>query len=130
MKTILKSLFASLFVLTNLFWAQAFAAGSISVDELANQIDAGKAPLVIDVRSEDEYLAGHVPGARLIPHTQIAEYLDGLAGQKDDTIVLYCRSGKRAGMAAETMESAGFKGITILDGSFQAWQAAGKTVAK
>ncbi len=129
MKTILKSLFATL-LLSVLLASQAFAAGTMSVDDLAAKIDAGKAPLIIDVRSEDEFLAGHVPGARLIPHTQMAEYLDGLAGQKDDTIVLYCRSGKRAGMAAETLEKAGFKGVTVLDGSFQAWQAAGKPVAK
>lgn len=130
MKTFLKPLFTALLVLTSLLAGQAFAAGTMSVDELAGKIEAGKAPLIIDVRSEDEYLAGHVPGARLIPHTQVGEYLESLAGQKNDTIVLYCRSGKRAGAAAETLEKAGFKGITLLDGSFQAWQAAGKTVAK
>lgn len=130
MKTLYTTFATSLVLAANLLLTSAFAAGTISVDELSSQINAGKAPLVIDVRSEDEYLAGHVPGARLIPHTQIGDYLEGLAGQKDDTIVLYCRSGKRAGMAADTLEKAGFKGITILDGSFEGWQAAGKAVAK
>lgn len=130
MKITSRSIFAGLVVLSSLLFGQAFAAGSISPNDLASQISAGKAPLIIDVRSEDEYLAGHVPGARLIPHTQMADYVEGLAAQKDDTIVLYCRSGKRAGMAAEVLEKAGFKGITILDGSFEGWQAAGKTVAK
>lgn len=110
--------------------AQAFAAGSISVDALASQVEAGTAPMIIDVRSEDEYLAGHVPGARLIPHDQVGEYLGDLASMKDEPVVLYCRSGKRAGMAAEVLESNGFSQITILDGSFQAWSAAGKPVAK
>ena len=108
----------------------ALAAGSISVDQLDQQISAGKAPMIIDVRTEDEFLAGHVPGARLIPHTRMADYAKTLAGMKDEPIVLYCKSGKRAGMAAETLEKAGFSKIEILDGSFQAWQAAGKKIVK
>lgn len=108
----------------------SFAAETISVDELAAQVNAGKAPMIIDVRSEDEFLAGHIPNARLIPHTQISDYVEGLSAQKDETIVLYCKSGKRAGMAADALEEAGFKKITILDGSYQAWSAAGNKVVK
>ena len=120
----------ALFFAAALASGQVFAAGSISVDELASQIEAGKAPMVIDVRSEDEYLAGHVPGARLIPHDKMAKYLDSLSAMKEDTLVLYCRSGKRAGMAAEILEANGFNEVTILEGSFEAWSDAGKPVAK
>lgn len=108
----------------------ALAAGSISVEELDSQMKAGKAPLVIDVRAEGEFLAGHVPGARLIPHTQMQDYVDSLSALKDEPIVLYCRSGKRAGMASEVLENAGFSNILILDGSYMAWEAAGKPVRK
>ena len=120
----------ALFVVTALLAGQAFAAGTITVDQLASQIEAGKAPLVIDVRSEDEYLAGHVPGARLIPHDKMSDYVGSLAAMKEDTIVLYCRSGKRAGAAAEVLEANGFSKVTILEGSFEAWSGAGKPVAK
>jgi len=108
----------------------ALAAGSITADELDRQMKAGKAPLVIDVRGEEEYLAGHIPGARLIPHTQMGEYVEGLSALKDEPIVVYCRSGKRAGMAAEVLENAGFTKIQILEGSYQGWEAAGKPVKK
>ena len=108
----------------------ALAAGSITADELDSQMKAGKAPLVIDVRGEEEYLAGHIPGARLIPHTQMGEYVEGLSALKDEPIVVYCRSGKRAGMAAEVLENAGFTKIQILEGSYQGWEAAGKPVKK
>jgi rhodanese-related sulfurtransferase len=104
------------------------AADSISVDALAERIDAGKAPMIIDVRSEDEYLAGHVPGAQLIPHDQMSSYVESLAAHKDTEIVLYCKSGRRAGMAGDVLEEAGFSNLKILDGSFQAWSAAGKPV--
>jgi rhodanese-related sulfurtransferase len=106
----------------------ALAAGSISVEALAERIANGKAPMIIDVRSEDEYLAGHVPGAQLIPHDQMGSYVEGLSANKDAEIVLYCKSGRRAGMASDVLEAAGFSNLKILDGSFQAWSAAGKPV--
>lgn len=108
----------------------ALAAGSISVEELDSQMKAGKAPLVIDVRDEEEYLAGHIPGARLIPHQQMGEYVEGLSALKDEPIVVYCRSGKRSGEAAEVLEKAGFNKVMILEGSYPGWAAAGKPVKK
>lgn len=106
------------------------AADTISVDTLASQIDQGKAPMVIDVRTENEYLAGHLPNARLIPYTQMPDYADNLSSLKEQPLVLYCRSGKRAGIAAETLEKAGFKGVLILEGSYEAWRTAGKKTVK
>src|SRR5690606_10889218 len=106
------------------------AAGSITIDELDRQMKAGKAPLVIDVRTEEEYLAGHIPGARLIPHTQVADYLEGLSALKNEPIVVYCKSGKRSGEAAEVLEKAGFSKVRILEGSYPGWEAAGKPVKK
>lgn len=120
----------SLALSATLLTSQSFAAGTISVDELATQVKAGKAPIIIDVRSEDEFLAGHLPNARLIPHTQIGDYVEGLSAQKDETIVLYCQSGTRADTAAGVLEKAGFKKVTILDGSYKAWTAAGNKVVK
>lgn len=107
-----------------------FAADTISVDELAAKVNAGTAPMIIDVRSEDEFLAGHLPNARLIPHQQIGDYVEGLSTQKDETVVLYCKSGKRAGLAADALEKAGFSKVTILEGSYQAWTASGNKVVK
>ena len=124
----IKSLFASAALL--LLAQLSFAAGTISVNDLAQKIDAGKAPMIIDVRSEDEYLAGHVPNAKLIPHDKIGDYTDSLAAQKDEPIVVYCKSGKRANAAVDALEKAGLKKISVLEGSFDAWQSAGKPVSK
>lgn len=111
----------TLVLLLTLATSFAWAAGTISPQQLNEQIEAGKAPLVIDVRSEEEYLNGHVPGARLIPHDQIGEYLDTLSTHKDDRIVVYCRSGNRTKQAIEKLEQAGFEHIIELEGSFQGW---------
>jgi len=112
----------------SLFSLSALAAENVSVDTLAAQISSGKAPLVIDVRTEDEFLAGHIPGARLIPHDEMSNYLDSLSAFKDEPILVYCRSGQRAASAVKTLEDAGFKKIQVLEGSFPGWQAGGHKV--
>ncbi|PKM22204.1 MAG: rhodanese-like domain-containing protein, partial [Gammaproteobacteria bacterium HGW-Gammaproteobacteria-14] len=75
----MKIVASALLVLMSLFSLSALAAESVSASALAAQIKDGKAPLIIDVRSEDDLLAGRIPGARLIPHDEIGSYVDSLA---------------------------------------------------
>ncbi|EKF75827.1 rhodanese domain-containing protein [Alcanivorax hongdengensis A-11-3] len=110
--------------------SMAWAADTISVDDLAGKMAQKQGPVVIDVRNEDEFLAGHIPGAIMIPQSQIGANLEMLKAHKKEPIVVYCRSGARAAKAAAELEEAGFKKVEVLDGSFQAWQAAGKPVTK
>ena len=114
----------------SLFSLSALAAESVSVETLAAQISSGKAPLIIDVRTEDDFLAGRIPGARLIPHTEMSNYVDSLSAYKDEPILLYCRTGNRAGQAAAVLEEAGFSKVQVLEGSFPGWEAAGHKVQK
>ena len=68
----------------------------------------------IDVRSAGEFDAGHVEGAVNIPHTEIVERISEVTGDKDATLYLYCRSGRRSGIAADALAEAGFsKAINI-----------------
>lgn len=120
---------ASLLCLS-LIGGPALAAESVSVETLASQIASGKAPLIIDVRTEDDFLAGRIPGARLIPHTEIGNYVDSLSAYKDEPILLYCRTGNRSGQAAAVLEEAGFSKVQVLSESFPGWQAAGQKVQK
>jgi phage shock protein E len=64
--------------------------------------------VVIDVRTEQEFQAGHIEGALLIPHDQIAQKIGGAKINKDDHVVLYCRSGRRSGLALDTLKGMGF----------------------
>jgi rhodanese-related sulfurtransferase len=102
------------------------AAGDISSAELQQRMNNGStaAPLILDVRSVDEFQAGHLPGAINIPHTEIAARLNELPTNKDAEIVVHCLTGKRAGMAAETLTTAGFSRIRHLDGDYAGWAAA------
>lgn len=79
--------------------------------------------VVLDVRTPEEFAAGHVPGARNISHDELAARLDELTGARDKDVVLYCRSGRRSTLAEETLREAGFTRLRHLEGDFQAWQA-------
>jgi rhodanese-related sulfurtransferase len=79
-----------------------------------------KAPFVLDVRTPDEYVAGHVPGAVNIPHDQVATRLAEVPKDKD--VVLYCRSGRRAAMAGEVLSGNGYTRLQHLEGDIVGWQ--------
>lgn len=86
----------------------------------------GEADLVVlDVRTADEFAAGHVPGAVNVPHDQVEGRLAELAGAKDKEVVLYCRSGRRAQMAADVLARSGFTRLSHLQGDYPGWSEAG-----
>lgn len=64
--------------------------------------------VIIDVRSPQEFATGHVEGAINIEHTAIAQEIAKAGVNKDDTVLLYCQSGRRSGMALETLKGLGF----------------------
>lgn len=67
--------------------------------------------LVIDVRTTEEYAAGHLPYALHIPYEQIEKQLAQLELRKDRSLVLYCRSGNRAGIAYQALEKRGYTAL-------------------
>ena len=83
-------------------------------------------PLILDVRSVEEFDAGHIPGALNIPHDQVASRLAEIEGHT--AIILYCRSGRRADLVAPTISQTGAD-VRLMEGSFIAWQAAGLPIA-
>ncbi len=81
---------------------------------------------LLDVRRPDEFAAGHIPGAVNIPYDQVAARLGEIP--KDDEVVLYCHSGRRAGLAAEVLAANGYTKLAHLQGDMQGWQSAGRPV--
>lgn len=63
----------------------------------------------IDVRTSDEFNAGHLQNSAHIPYEEIAARIGEVTNDKDAVIRLYCRSGRRSGVAMETLQSLGFK---------------------
>jgi phage shock protein E len=96
----------------------------VSPQDLAARVESEDPGLVIlDVRTEEEFAAGHVPGARNVPHDQLQARLSELALLKDKEVVLYCRSGRRSHLAAQTLREAGFKRLLQLEGDYPGWEA-------
>lgn len=98
--------------------------------ELMQRIKAGHAGLILDVRSPEEYAEGHVPDAINIPYDQLNARLAEIASYKEKDIVLYCRSGKRAGIAANILQAAGFSKLLHLDGDMGGWLSNGNLPVK
>ena len=113
--------------------SQAPSASLDSVTEIAQQTLLAQPPgqsLVLDVRTPDEYTAGHVPNAINIPHDQIDAHLAELEAHKSGPVVVYCKSGRRAGLAAEALAESGFTNLLHLTGDMEAWTAAGLPIEK
>lgn len=77
---------------------------------------------LLDVREDDEWAAGHAPGATHVPLGRLAAHVDQLP--RDRRIVCICRSGGRSGRATEALAQAGFDAVNMT-GGMQAWAAAG-----
>jgi len=120
---------ASLLLVASVALADAAGFKPISQDAfLALPTQGAEAPFVLDVRTPEEYASGYVPGALNIPHDQLASRLAEVP--KDRPVVLYCRSGRRAALAAEVLEANGYKDLEHLDGDMQAWTEHGRRTEK
>ena len=116
-----------------LSFATAFAdsepsteAPSIAPAELSARRATGDAPIVIDVRTPDEYATGHIPGAVNIPFDQVAERISEVDAPHG--VALYCMFGPRARMGEAALLAAGHSSVFHIEGGLAAWQAAGLPV--
>ena len=72
--------------------------------------------LWIDVRTAEEFGQGHVPGAVNIPYEEITGRIGEVTDDKEALIYLYCRSGRRSGIAKEALDQAGFRQVVNIGG--------------
>ena len=72
--------------------------------------------VILDTRTQEEYDEGHIPGAILIPHDEILQKAESLLTDKDQLILVYCRSGRRSKLAAEDLQKLGYTNIKEFGG--------------
>ena len=101
---------------------------TLSPDDLYEQRQSGPAPLILDVRTPEEFRLGHIPGSVNIPHTELASRIGEV--QQSHAVVLYCMLGPRARLGERTLLDAGVDNVLHLDGGLYAWQQAGFPVEK
>jgi hydroxyacylglutathione hydrolase len=104
------------------------ASDAISAQELLTRLEAGSSPMVLDVRTAEEFGSGHIPGAVNIPHTELAERIDEIGPDRSSEIVVHCERGRRAGIADGLLSDAGFTTVRDLDGHMSGWREAGHPV--
>lgn len=94
----------------------------INQETLLKRIEQKDASMIVlDVRTPEEFAAGHVPGAINIPYTHLPARLSELKDPGDKDIVLYCATGVRAERAAGRMREQGYTRLLHLDGDMRAW---------
>jgi rhodanese-related sulfurtransferase len=97
----------------------------IDVDELARLQEQGAH--VLDVRQPDEYEAGHVPGAQLIPLDQLSERVGEVPAE--GPLYVICRSGSRSAVAVQALTGAGYDATNVAGGTL-AWVESGRPVVE
>jgi len=99
------------------------------VHEHVVQGEASPIPfMVVDVRTVEEYKAGHIKGARLMPLNFLEKHLADIP--KDRQVYVYCHSGNRSARAAKLLASHGFTRVENMQGGIEAWKEAGYEVVK
>ena len=89
---------------------------NITAEEAKQIMDTEEGYIILDVREQDEYDAGHIPGAIVISHEEIAEKAEKVLTDKDQLILVYCRSGRRSKIAAEALAELGYTNIKEFGG--------------
>ena len=89
---------------------------NITAEEAKEIMDSEEGYVILDVREQDEYDAGHISGAILIPYTQIEEKANEMLPDKEQLILVYCRSGRRSKIAAEALVKLGYTNIKEFGG--------------
>ena len=89
---------------------------NITAEEAKQIMDAEEGYIIFDVLTQEEYDEGHIPGAILIPNTEIEARAEEELTDKDQLILVYCRSGRRSKQAAETLVELGYTNIKEFGG--------------
>ena len=89
---------------------------NITAAEAKQIMDSEEGYIILDVRTQEEYDQGHIPGAIVISHEEIAEKAEDVLKDKDQLILVYCRSGRRSKIAAEALVELGYTNIKEFGG--------------
>ena len=89
---------------------------NITAEEAKQIMDSEEGYIILDTRTREEFEEGHIPGAVLIPHDQIKEKAEEVLTDKDQLILVYCRSGRRSKIAAEALVELGYTNIKEFGG--------------
>jgi sulfur-carrier protein adenylyltransferase/sulfurtransferase len=93
--------------------------------ETRELLDGAEPPLLIDVREDDEWAEGHLPGAVHVSRGNLESRIEQAAPDRSRPVVLYCAAGNRSAFAAKTLEELGYEHVSSLSGGFTDWKRNG-----
>lgn len=93
----------------------------ITQEEAKRIMDSEEEHIILDTREQSEFDEGHIPGAILIPYTEIEDKAKDFLPDKNAQILVYCRSGRRSKIAAETLAKLGYTNVKEFGGIID-WQ--------
>ena len=96
----------------------------IDAGEARDRIESGE-PVIVDVREQDEWDEGHIPGAVHIPRGHLESRIERLAPDSARPVVVYCSAGNRSAFAAKTLAELGYEDVVSLAGGFTDWKRNG-----
>jgi rhodanese-related sulfurtransferase len=89
---------------------------NITAEQAKEIMDSQEGYIILDTRTQEEYDQGHIPGAIVIPHDEVLEKAEAQLPDKDQLILVYCRSGRRSKLAAEDLVKLGYTNIREFGG--------------
>ena len=89
---------------------------NITAQEAKEIMDTQEGYIILDTRTQEEYDEGHIPGAIVIPHDEITDRAEEELPDKDQLIMVYCRSGRRSKEAAEKLVKLGYTNVVEFGG--------------
>ena len=95
---------------------EKFMYEQITAEEAKKIMDSEIKSIILDVREQDEFDEGHIPGAILLPYTKIDAGAEEKIPDKDALILVYCRSGRRSKIAAESLAKLGYTNVKEFGG--------------
>ena len=102
----------------------------IDIEQYKKMVSAREAHLLIDVREDNEWAAGHAAGSVHLGKGIIERDIESKVPQRDTTLVLYCGGGFRSALAGDALRKMGYTNVISLDGGWRAYQGSGLPVEK
>jgi rhodanese-related sulfurtransferase len=101
-----------------------------NVADVKRRSDAGEKFLLIDVREDNEWVKGHLPGAIHLGKGIIERDIEQRAPDTSAALILYCGGGFRSALAADNLQKMGYTNVESMDGGWKGWLEAGLPTAK
>jgi len=101
-----------------------------NVADVQRRADAGEQFVLVDVREDNEWANGHIPGAIHLGKGIIERDIEQVVPETSAKLILYCGGGFRSALVADNLQKMGYSNVESMDGGWRGWTSAGLPIAK